>query len=101
MGSLIRFTCEICDYSAEVSGGIDYGMIAVVRTMTCHDCEHLVDVLVGREGREGPTGDPEYDKDLRTCPICRGQRLEIWDKARPCPKCGGLMPEGEVTCLWD
>ena len=71
MGSLIRFTCEICDYSVEVSGGIDYGMIAVVQTVTCHDCEHLVDVLIGREGQEGPTGDPEYDKDLQTCPLCR------------------------------
>jgi ssDNA-binding Zn-finger/Zn-ribbon topoisomerase 1 len=101
MSSLIRFTCEKCDYSLEVSGGIDYGTISVVQTMTCHDCEHLVDVLVGREGQEGPTGDPEYDKDLQTCPICREQRLEIWDKSRQCPKCGGLMTEGEVTCFLD
>ena len=101
MGSLIKLTCKTCDYSVEVSGGIGYGMISMVQTMTCYDCEHLVDVLVGREGQVGYTGDPEYDKDLLTCPICRGQRLEIWDNTMPCPKCGGLMTEGDVTCLWD
>lgn len=48
-------------------------MIAVVETMTCQGCKEVVDVLIGQTGREGPTGDSDYDKDLLVCPRCRSK----------------------------
>jgi hypothetical protein len=42
-------------------------MVAVVQTMVCDSCSELVDVLIGRSGEEGPTGDPDYDKKLGVC----------------------------------
>ena len=79
MGSWIEFTCENCGYRAEVSGGKDYGMVAVVQTMICRSCGQLVDMqLIGRCGSDGPTGDPDYDKDLGVCPECRGNDVSVW-----------------------
>ena len=76
-------------------------MVAVVQTMICRSCGQLVDVLIGRCGSEGPTGDPDYDKDLGVCPACRGSDVSVWQKSRPCPKCDGRMTEGRPTALWD
>jgi hypothetical protein len=101
MGALYEFTCAKCGYSANVSGGRDVGMDAVVRTMICEDCLDLVDVLIGRWGKDGPTGDPEYDKALGRCPACEGRRLEVWKKGRPCPGCSEAMAKGRDIMLWD
>jgi hypothetical protein len=101
MGSQSEFTCEKCGYQAEVSGRKDFGMVAVVQTMICESCCQLVDVLIGRSGEEGPTGDADYDRDLGVCPECRGNQVSAWSTSRPCPKCEGRMIEGEMTCLWD
>jgi hypothetical protein len=101
MGSKSEFTCDKCGYQAEVSGGRDCGMIAVVQTMICETCCQLVDVLTGRFGKEGPTGDVDYDKDLGACPGCHGKQLSAWSKSRPCPKCEGRMIQGQMKCLWD
>lgn len=101
MGSWIEFKCENCSYRAEVSGGKDYGMVAVVQTMICRTCSELVDVLIGQCGREGPSGDPDYDKNLGICPQCRGEDVAIWRESRPCPKCHGRMIEGQPTAHWD
>ncbi len=68
MGTAYNFTCTKCGYSAKASGGRAVGMVAVVRTMTCNDCKEVVDVLIGRYGENGPTGDPDYDADLNICP---------------------------------
>jgi hypothetical protein len=101
MGSRYLFTCPNCQYSAEVSGGEDYGFVAVVQTMICRDCQELVDVLVGQRGTVGPTGDPEYDKDLNLCPQCRKENLRPWSTDRPCPRCGTSMDQEELRILWD
>ena len=101
MGAWIQFTCENCGYRAEVSGGKDFGMVAVVQTMVCHSCNQLVDVLIGRYGTEGPTGDPDYDKGLGVCSGCHGNDVVAWEETRPCPKCDGRMIEGQTTALWD
>ena len=100
MGIQIEFTCQSCGYNAEVSGGKDYGMVAVVQTMVCGSCSELLDVLIGRGGEEGPTGDSDYDKDLGVCPQCRGKDLVVWEESMGCPKCEGRMNEGQRT-LWD
>ena len=85
-----------------VSGGRDVGMVAVVRTMTCKDCKELVDVLIGRYGKSGSTGDPEYDDDLDICPECRGRNVRLWPKRHPCPQCDGVMKkERGLDMQWD
>ena len=101
MGSLAQFTCGSCGYQVVVSGGKDYGMVAVVETMICRGCRELVDVLIGARGTEGPTGDPDYDKDLGCCPECRSKDVVPWDKSRRCPKCNGQVTEGQHTLIWD
>ena len=47
MGTTFLFKCNECGYKAELSGGKDSGFVALVQTMTCHNCNELVDVLIG------------------------------------------------------
>lgn len=102
MGNGATYRCTQCGYSATVSGGHDCGFVAVVRTRFCTACRELVDVLVGRYGQDGPTGDPLYDKDLNCCPMCRGNALRDWNTEDPCPRCGGSMNvEPGSQYLWD
>jgi hypothetical protein len=103
MGKKFEFRCRDCGYTTTVSGGLDYGMMAVVRTMACDDCEEIVDVLVGKYGQEGPTGDPGYDKNLNVCPNCHRRRVHPWSASRDCPKCGAPMKlsHDSPQVLWD
>ena len=102
MGSWFRFTCSKCGYGAEVSGGKDCGMLAVVQTMICQDCAELVDVLIGQCGNEGMTGDADYDEGIGICPECNGPNVVVWlNRVRPCPKCDGRMTKGQCIALWD
>ena len=102
MGTKFKFCCDKCDYQAEVSGKKDYGMVAVVRTMHCKGCNHIVDVLVGQYGEEGKTGFPEFDCDLNICPECGGDDVVVWQESKPCPKCSGKMTEDRsIIFNWD
>jgi len=76
-------------------------MVGVVQTMTCQSCRRLVDVLIGYQGKDGPSGNPDYDQDLGVCPRCSGKDVEIWSDPGACPKCDGRMIKGEETLLWD
>lgn len=102
MGSIFRFICPHCNYSADVSGGLDGGMIAMTRTMTCVDCMELVDVLVGQCGKIGPSGNPDYDMDLDICPKCKGHNIYRWPIYHPCPRCHEYMTkDDQLLILWD
>lgn len=101
MGACYQFTCPGCGYSAEVSGGRGVGMDSVVQTMVCQDCHALVDVLIGRYGKDGPTGDPDYDKAMGQCPLCEKLHLTAWMNGGACPKCSQAMTQGPLTTLWD
>ena len=101
MGCKYELKCEGCGYSAVVSGGKDVGMVAVVQTMTCHDCKDLVDVLIGRYGEEGPIDDAVSAHELGSCPECGGKKVVPWDETRPCPSCGTQMVPGELAVMWD
>jgi len=97
MGAKYQLKCGSCGYRAEVCGGKDIGMTAVVETMTCHDCKDLVDVLIGQYGEEGGAENPELNARLGACPQCEGTKVVPWDGARPCPHCGAEMSPDETT----
>ena len=101
MGTKFLFICDACGYKTELSGGKDCGFVAVVQTMTCHDCNELEDVLIGAYGKEGKTEDIEMNKALGICPKCKGSNVVQWDKRKSCPKCDGKMIRGEAVALWD
>ena len=102
MGTLFRFECSDCEYTATVSGGRDVGMMAVTKTTTCTTCKELVDVMVGQFGEDGPTGDPEFDKQLGICPECEGSEVRPWGRSHRCPKCSGKMIKDDCSeILWD
>jgi predicted RNA-binding Zn-ribbon protein involved in translation (DUF1610 family) len=102
MGSKFNFACPSCGYSTMVSGQRDVGMVAVVQTMVCEDCQELVDVLIGCYGQDGPMGDPDFDKDLDLCPECEGQKVTPWASQHSCPKCGvGMIREDSPVLMWD
>ena len=101
MGTKYVFKCNACGYRADVSGGRDCGFVAVVHTMTCHNCNELVDVVIGAEGKEGKTEDTEFNKGLGLCPICKGSNVDRWDDEKSCPKCDEKMIRGKMAMLWD
>ena len=104
MGKAYNYKCDNCGYSAIVSGGRDFGFVAVVKTMICEDCKNLVDVLIGRHGKDGATGDIEYDRKLNICPICAGKNLKAWPTNHTCPRCSANMirsRNGSDVILWD
>ena len=103
MGTSYGFICEKCGYRTQVCAGKDFGFVAVLETKVCTSCKEIVDVWIGREGVEGPTGNPEYDKRLNVCPSCGSADLEDWTEETPCPKCGGVISEDPSTgpVLWD
>lgn len=103
MGSKYEFQCTNCGYTVCVSGKKDYGFRAVVETMVCGDCHTLTDILIGAYGKDGLTGDPDYDNDIGVCPGCRGRNLSKWPKLHPCPKCGARMDNIGIgpSLMWD
>jgi DNA-directed RNA polymerase subunit RPC12/RpoP len=104
MGSLYKFDCENCGYTAHVSGGEDCGMMTVVKTMTCNDCNELIDILIGYCGEIWETGNPEHNKNLYICSKCNGQNLSIWSATkRPCPKCDHKLEKDKDSppVMWD
>ena len=103
MGSTYKFKCPKCGATEFSSKGRDCGFLAVIQPMICDDCNKLVQVLIGQRGEDGPTGDPDYDKDLNICPECRGKKLRIWECNHPCPTCGTSMDidENGPIELWD
>ena len=112
-----------CDYDVMSSGGLDWGMRAVVRPYICNDCNIVTDVLVGLHGKEYPREllehpdsneipgfarlEDEEKQEFYTCTECKGKNIILWNpRWRRCPKCGGRMlrdeskgPEG-ILC-WD
>lgn len=99
MGIKYRFICKNCKYTAQVSGGLDYGIIAVIKTKVCDNCLELVDVLVGNTTEnEKNIG---YIPDFEKCPECGNSDLFDWYECL-CPRCGEKM---EKDCrniiFWD
>ena len=86
MGEQFDYVCPECEHKATVNGGKDRGIFTVYQTKVCKTCIDVVDVLIGFNRREGPCGNPKYDKDLNKCPECNGTDLKRWYGSQ-CPKC--------------
>jgi hypothetical protein len=99
MGSLYQYACK-CGYETQVSGGPDMGFIVKTQTMTCADCNILVDVITGPPLPDMPL-DGDLKKTVGKCPNCNGMHVTIWPDTGPCPKCGKNMQQGNLEVLWD
>jgi transcription initiation factor IIE alpha subunit len=111
MGTNFMFKCKNCGYQVMSSGGLDYGMVAVVQTYRCKSCKEIVDVCVGeysqtytREEAKNKNKD-ETNLDFYVCPECMsGKSLVKWNKRkRPCPKCGEKLEKSvnSEIIMWD
>lgn len=99
MGTLLKYICNNCNYSAEVSGGQDIGMLVKTNTVLCTKCEEVVDVQVDFMGEI-----KIKEFDLNKCPNCNSAKYIIkWDNMkRPCPKCNGKINDSkEIIIMWD
>jgi hypothetical protein len=97
MGTLYRFSCPGCGYSATVSGGDDSGFVYATRTVVCDRCAIVADV-VSSDTPWNPATVASYCA-LR-CPLCDGL-VHPWHD-RKCPKCGSVMePEEGIAIPWD
>ena len=47
MSAPYDFSCPTCGYSAQVSGGEDFGFDAVATTIVCENCCELLDIGIG------------------------------------------------------
>lgn len=102
MGARLRFECDGCGYSAEVSGGRDFGEQAVTHTVACAHCRALFDVLLGDVQSavlHGPLTKAELAR-IR-CPNGEGHTLSEWGATRLCPRCGEIMQALGGAMLWD
>lgn len=113
MGLLNRFVCENCQYTADLSGGKDYGGISHVQTMACGRCRELVDVVVATDSPD----DGERQQQIGRCPRCGAtDGLSKWGREAPiptldapeqhptwgiCPKCGGNVGFDVSIGIWD
>lgn len=97
MGELATYQCDKCNYSAQISGGPDMGMMVKTNTYVCQKCKEIVDVITFNVDSE--------ENNVGKCPSCHStEQLEVWDNRKcPCPKCNGKMkisPNG-LSILWD
>jgi Zn finger protein HypA/HybF involved in hydrogenase expression len=103
VGTTHRFVCETCSHAFDSSDGEDSGFLACVQSMTCADCEDVVDVITGTTPAVPAEVEVELRRRVGRCPLCDAADLIEWDSSKPCPKCGGRVavdPEGPTT-LWD
>jgi hypothetical protein len=96
MGVTYDFKCTSCGYLAQVSGGTDFGMMALTETMICTNCIGLVDVII--EARPHSQDLNEY---IGLCPNCSTDNVIKWSQDQPCPKCSGIMERGDNVVFWD
>lgn len=95
MGACYQFTCAACGYTAEVSGGLDSGMMNRAATISCADCRELMDVDIG------PVVAEEGRRRRARCEVDPAHRSRRWNAGGPCPRCGAPVERGPLTLLWD
>jgi hypothetical protein len=96
MGCRCTFQCPACEYQAEVSGGGDGGFISAITTIVCHDCRELFDIVTGYHKEKAGKKAPPF-----RCPKGRAHRIEEWEAGGECPRCGRVMENKGIACMWD
>jgi len=101
MGECFKFSCPVCGYAAEVSGGRDSGEGHCTQTILCFDCKELMDVVAAvLSGFEKPgmelTGESEENLLLVRIKCQRGSNhnWREWNAPDVCPRCGNSMELG-------
>jgi len=99
MGAYYDFSCPKCGYSARVSGGDDFGMLAVTTTIVCEDCRELSDIGIG----SSPIAKTKKPARVRLhCQKDKSHNVRRWKHPGACPKCGTTMVKPEtIAVLWD
>ena len=117
MGALFTFVCPDCGYEAEVSGGLDFGMLCATHTVSCPTCKALSDMDVSGEPwtvmdwmqLEGEDEQPSIQRVAQAewmpsrirCGLDGRHKAELWSDPGPCPRCGAIMKRGQMEMLWD
>ena len=122
MGHIHKYTCNICNYEFEGSGGRDSGKFSVVYdTYNCLDCKKTFDYCV--EDIPGTTIKEEIPKTFSdklffrkqeyryrfteepiplakiTCDFCKGNNVVLWNHT--CPRCDSEMKLEAFIGMWD
>ena len=98
MGTLYKYTCCQCHYSANISGGEDLGFEIYTQTGFCTSCQTLVDYVTAL--RPGSSLDPEKT-DVGVCKNCNSEITLNWNEGDGCPLCGGEMCDRTFIMDWD
>jgi hypothetical protein len=99
MGLLYLFSCPACQFKAQVSGGLDYGMMAATQTIACGNCRRLYDAYVGKAERTSPE---HVEAAELKCPKGSRHQVEVWNHPGPCPRCGEtLVRADDASVCWD
>ena len=97
MGVWSNFKCKQCEYTPEVSGMEDRGMICFTTTILCQDCKRLYDVVTEKHSR----WDDRSDQVEPRCPRRKDHKFRKWVFPDVCPKCGGEMEQSKSMVFWD
>ena len=112
MGAGFRFSCRTCGYQADVSGGLNFGMMSVTHTVSCPRCRELSDLPVSEKpweimgtplarGDEGETVQAVWMAKRISCGRDRRHTAQLWSHPGPCPRCGETLVQGERTAFWE
>lgn len=104
MGTQFEFTCQQCDYVAQVSGGADFGFVVETQTVFCFTCDELRDIVTRYRSVEqmSPRDRAELDQNrLNRCPRCKEEELAAWNDGDPCPRCNGEVVRTRFIMDWD
>ena len=104
MGTQFEFSCQRCGYTAQVSGGIDFGFVVETQTVFCFTCDKLRDIVTRYRGvgQMSHRDEAELDQSrLNRCPHCHGIELAVWENGDRCPKCDGDVVRTRFVMDWD
>ena len=101
MGQLQEFRCPQCAYQETVTGGLGFGMEAVLVTVSCRECERLYDAVADQKSYEMSDEAEGAEATGLECPKKAGHFVSLWEQEGPCPKCGAAMKAGRMDLCWD
>jgi rRNA maturation protein Nop10 len=98
MGYDSLFTCNGCGYETHAAGRASFRGGALLRTMTCHNCLTIVDVVILSFRYRTNQGDEAYGA-MNKCPECGSEKVARWMYDQPCPICGEKMVRNKVRTV--